>query len=250
MDTPSLVQVDPLDLEGKSNEERIHMAISAIKRNGFKANGNPTYSFREAAQTFRVSKTTLTARFNGQKTREEGHKHEQRLNDAAEAVLVEWIQECGRRNIPLHPSAVAAHAKAISGIEIGECWVQRFRKRHPELRARWATGMEQCRAQALNPGTTADLYATADELIAKYEIEAKNLYNMDEKGCQQGVGGKVHVLVDRNQKNVQQVEDGNRELITIIECVCADGSAIRPSVVFKGNRRNLEWGRDNPCNAR
>ncbi|KZP07206.1 CENP-B protein, partial [Athelia psychrophila] len=38
-------------------------------------------------------------------------------------------------------------------------------------------------------------------------------------------------------------------LVTIIECVCADGTAIPPSVVFQGARRDLEWGRDNPCNA-
>ena len=69
--------------------------------------------------------------------------------------------------------------------------------------------MEQCRAQALNPGTTADLYMMADKLIVKYEIEVKDLYNMDEKSCQQGVGDKVHILVDQNQKNVQQVKDGN-----------------------------------------
>jgi len=69
---------------------------------------------------------------------------------------------------------------------------------------------------------------------------------MDKKGIQLGVGGQIRALVDCDQKNVQQVEDGNRELITVIECVSADGTAIRPSVVFKGVRRNLEWGRDNP----
>lgn len=73
---------------------------------------------------------------------------------------------------------------------------------------------------------------------------------MDEKGIQMGVGGRVLALVDRDQKNVHQVEDGNRELVTIIECISADGSAIWPGVVFKGMHRNLEWGRDNPCNAR
>jgi len=139
MDAPSLVQVDPLDLEGKFNEEWIQMAISVMKWNGFKANGNPSYSFHEAAQMFHVSKTTLTACFNGQKTCKEGHKHKQSLNDAAEAALVEWIQECGHQNIPLHPSAMAAYAKAISGVEIGECWVQCFQKRHPELQAVRAT---------------------------------------------------------------------------------------------------------------
>ena len=250
MDTPLLIQIDPLDPQGKSYEERIQMAISMIKQNGFKASGKPKCSFREAVGLFHLSKTTLTERFKGQGTHQEGHKHEQKLDNASQDTLVEWIKECGHRNIPLHPSAVAAHAKAILGVEIGMCWVQHFGKNHPKLQAQWATGMEQCHAQALNPATTSDLFVTTNELIEKYEIEAKNLYNMDEKGCQQGVGGKVHVLVDRDQKYVQQIEDRNRELITAIECICADGSAIQPSVVFKGNRRNLEWGNDNPCNVR
>ncbi|KZP14232.1 CENP-B protein, partial [Athelia psychrophila] len=73
---------------------------------------------------------------------------------------------------------------------------------------------------------------------------------MDEKGIQLGVGKRVLALVDRDQKVVQQVEDGNRELVTVIECVCADGTAIPPSVVYQGARRDLEWGRDNPCKAR
>ena len=46
------------------------------------------------------------------------------------------------------------------------------------------------------------------------------------------------------------MENGNRELVTVIECVCADSTAIQLSVVFQGICRNLEWGRNNPCNAR
>jgi DDE superfamily endonuclease len=64
------------------------------------------------------------------------------------------------------------------------------------------------------------------------------------------MGKRVRAFVDRDQKTVHQVEDGSRELVTVIECVCADGSAIPPSVVYKGARRDLEWGRNNPCDAR
>jgi hypothetical protein len=51
---------------------------------------------------------------------------------------------------------------------------------------------------------------------------------------------------------VYSVEDGNRELVTIIEAVCADGRAAAPSVIFQGTRRNPEWGRpeNNPDLAR
>lgn len=73
---------------------------------------------------------------------------------------------------------------------------------------------------------------------------------MDEKGIQLGIGKRVLALTDRDQKSVQQVENGNRELLTIIECVCADGTVIRPAVIFQAKRRKAEWGRHNPCQAR
>ncbi|KAH7921046.1 CENP-B protein, partial [Leucogyrophana mollusca] len=72
---------------------------------------------------------------------------------------------------------------------------------------------------------------------------------MDEKGIQLGIGKRTLVLVDRDQKTVQHLENGDRELVTIIECVSADGDALRPSIIFKGKRRNLAWARSNPCNA-
>ena len=76
------------------------------------------------------------------------------------------------------------------------------------------------------------------------------IIHMDDKGVQLRVGGRVLTLVDWDQKSVKHVEGGNRELVTIIECVAAGGSSIQLSVVFKGVRCNLEWGCDNLCNAR
>lgn len=244
------VQVDPLDLEGKSDEERIQMALKAITRNGFKENGRPWLSIREAALTFQVKRGVLGARFNGRKTRKEAHEHEKTLTFAQERALVDWVKEMGRRGIPLHASAVAHHASAISGTPVSERWVHRFRSRHPDLKAKWTTGLEKCRAQSLNPAAVSGFYDVLESLVEEYQITEENMYNMDEKGVQLGIGGRVRALVDRDQKSVNQVEDGDRELVTIIECVCADGTVIRPSAVFKGARRNLEWGRDNPCNAR
>ena len=244
------VQVDPLDLESKTDEERIQLALDAITRNGFKANGRPWVSLHEAAGCFNVSKSTLTARFNRRKSKKEAHEHEKTLSFAAETALVEWVAKLGRRGIPLHASAVAQHASVISGIKVSERWVHRFRARHPELKLKWTTGLEHCRAQSLNPTAVAGFYDNLKDILDKYDIPEENIYNMDEKGIQLGMGKRVCAMVDRDQKTVHQVEDGNRELVTVIECVCADGTAIRPSVVFKGIRRNLEWGRNNPCNER
>ena len=39
-----------------------------------------------------------------------------------------------------------------------------------------------------------------EELIEKYKIEKHNIYNMDEKGIQIGVGGRVRAIVDSIRK--------------------------------------------------
>ena len=244
------IQVDPLDIENKSVEERVQLALAAIACNGFRPNGWPWLSLQEAAKEYGITKGWLTNCFNGKQTKRKAHQHEQVLDFAAEPVLVDWIKEMGRHGVPLHPSTVALHASAILGKTIGKHWVSRFCMRHPELKARWTSGLEKCHAGALNPATVADFYEMLGDITKEYNIPEENIYNMDEKGVQLGVGGRVLALVDQDQKSVKHVEDGNRELVTIIKCVAADGSSIWPSVVFKGVRRNLEWGWDNPCDAR
>ena len=56
---------------------------------------------------------------------------------------------------------------------------------------------------------------------------------MDEKGIQLGMGKCVHAFVDRDQQSVAQVKDGDQELVTLIECVCADSTAIWPRLSSK-----------------
>ena len=88
--------------------------------------------------------------------------------------------------------------------------------------------------------------------MAEFGIERENTWNMDEKGVQLGIGAKVAAIINRDQATVYSVEDGNCELVTIIEAICADGTALLPSVIFQGMHRNLEWGRpeNNPSSAR
>lgn len=175
---------------------------------------------------------------------------EQLLTDAQEEILVRWIKIQGRRGIPLTYSSVAQCAGAISGQQVGKQWPKRFCKRHPDLKLKKTTGLEKARAKALNEFAVSKFFAILAEVIKEYGILPGNLYNMDEKGIQLGIGAKIAAMVDRDQQTVYSIEDGNRELVTVIEAICADGSAIHPSVIFQGLRRNSEWGRNNPCNAR
>jgi hypothetical protein len=138
----------------------------------------------------------------------------------------------------------------IVGHAVGESWVKRFKARQPELKVKWSSTLEKCRAASLNPALVNEYFDLLEDVIKEYGFPAENIYNMDEKGIQLGVGQKVKAFVDRDQKDVYSVEDGNRELVTVIETISADGSCLQPSVIYQGKRRDLEWGRNNPCNAR
>ena len=186
----------------------------------------------------------------GGKSRHEAHAQEQLLTAAQEEVLAKWIKIQGRRGVPMTYTSVAHAAGEISGKEVGEVWPKRFLKRHPDLKMKKTTGLEKARAKALNQFAVNEYFDILTDVIKEYDILPENIYNMDEKGIQLGIGAKITAMIDRDQKVVYSIEDGNRELVTVIECICADGSVLHPSVIFQGVRRNSEWGRNNPCNAR
>jgi hypothetical protein len=110
--------------------------------------------------------------------------------------------------------------------------------------------LEKARAKALNEFAIKEFFDMLTRVMEEFGILPENLYNMDEKGIQLGIGARISAIIDRNQQTAYSIEDGNRELVTIIKTICADGSTLHPSVIFQGQRRNSEWGRNNPCNAR
>jgi hypothetical protein len=231
-------------------EECIQLAIQAIQNSPFLSDGTHEYKIRSAARDFNVPRSTLANRLNGVQTWKEAHEHERRLTISQEEIVVEWVKVMGRRGLPVTGEVLTDYARDICGKEMGKNWSRKFVERHTDLKIKRTTTLEDCRARSLNPTIVADFFEVLKTVILEYDIPRENIYNADEKGIQLGIGQSVAAIVDRSQKTVQQVENGNREMVTVIETVCADGTALPPSVIFQGARRNLEWGRSNPSGAR
>jgi hypothetical protein len=57
---------------------------------------------------------------------------------------------------------------------------------------------------------------------------------MDKKGFLLGVSAKCRVVCRRGRRNPKYTHDGNRELISVLECVSDEGIVLPPLVVTKG----------------
>ena len=172
-----------------------------------------------------------------------------------EECLAKWVFQLQSWGFPPLVSRVRLQAEELLRAR-GDCeplgihWIQKFLSRHDDLRSTFATQRDQERVNAVTYSTVSDWFRLVEEMISIHKINQGDVYNMDEKGIQLGIGDRIKALVDRDQKTVQRIHTGNRNLVTIIECICADGTVLHPSVVFEGARRDLNWGADNPATAR
>ena len=64
---------------------------------------------------------------------------------------------------------------------------------------------------------------------------------MDEKGSLLGIALKVKVICRRNRRNPRYTQDGNREIVTVIECVSAAGKVLPPMYIYKGSAHLMGW---------
>ena len=64
---------------------------------------------------------------------------------------------------------------------------------------------------------------------------------MDEKGFQQGCIGKVKVMINKYEKKQYMSQPGNREWVSLIECISTDGRALPPWIIFKAKNYKKNW---------
>lgn len=97
-----------------------------------------------------------------------------------------------------------------------------------------------------------DYYKQLLEILEEYGIPWENIYNMDEKGVQRGGGRRMQQIkyfISRRRRPHYKLRSDNLELVTIIECISADGTALSPGFVFEGKEFSPEWWIDGDIGA-
>jgi hypothetical protein len=161
------------------------------------------------------------------------------LSPQQELELVKYIE--GLSTVGLSPTRamIRNFGTFIAKKPCSERWVSRFLKRNSDnLTIKFSKGMDRNRHLA----DSGDKYKLYFELlhskIREYDIDPRHIYNMDEKGFLIGIlarSKRVFSKAKWERKEVTEVlQDGSRKWITVIACICADGTSLEPAIIYEG----------------
>jgi hypothetical protein len=106
-----------------------------------------------------------------------------------------------------------------------------------------------------NSGAKYNLYfKLLHEKIEEYNVQLIHIFNIDEKGFQLGQVSRTNRVFNKKlyeSKGVRQaLEDGSSEWITVMACICSDGSALSPTLIFQGANGAVQSSWVNAVQAR
>jgi hypothetical protein len=195
--------------------------------------------YTQIAAKYGVDRRTLARRHQGATTsRDTQAQNLQALHPQQEQELLRYIERLTRQGLPPARPMIRRFASDIAKKELRRGWVDRFTQRYQvDLISHWATGIDRSRHQADSEIKYSLYFELLNSKLSQYDIEPRNTYNMDEKGFMLGVLTRSKRVFSRRLyeegKLKAHIQDGNREWITLLACICADGSHIEPSLIYQ-----------------
>ena len=225
-----------------SKESRLILALQAIKK-------DPNLSVRAAAKIYNIPESTLRTRRAGKKSRRDLSANLRKLTDLEESVLKEHIIDLDMRGFPPRLSGVQEMADLLrtarDASRVGPRWAENFVKRHPDITTRFRRPIDYQRAQCEDPDVVRAWFALVRNTIAKYGIQEVDIYNFDETGFLMGMLSSAKVVtISERRGRPRTKQPGNREWVSVIQGIGADGWSLPPFVVVKGQYHLLSWYQD------
>jgi hypothetical protein len=204
------------------------------------------FSYCQIIEEYGCNYTTLRQRHQGISTlHATRYENQQALHPQQEAELFLYIERLTRRGLPPTQAMIQNFASQVAKRELGENWVDCFVQIYPDkLISKWTTGMDNSCHKA-DSGRKYSLYFDfLRDKIDQYQVEARHIYNMDEKGFMLGVVGRSKRIFSKplyeDGKRRGTIQDGSREWITLLACICADGSYLEPALIYQSTSGSIQ----------
>jgi hypothetical protein len=129
---------------------------------------------------------------------------------------------------------------------VGVNWASNFINRRNELRTRFSRRYDYQRALNEDPKSLREWFTTIQRAIDENGIQPEDIYNFDETGFAMGLISAQKVVTRAEYYGRRSIlQPGNREWVTAIEAICADGYSLPPCVIFKGQVYIAGWFESN-----
>jgi hypothetical protein len=222
-----------------SNEARILLALQVIQN-------TPKLSLRHAASIYRVPYSTLRRRQNGILAIRDTIPKSRKLSDLEEQIIVQFILDLDSRGFPPRLRFVEEMANSLladrGASPVGKRWAHNFVKRQPELTIRFFRKYDYQRAKCEDATVIRNWFRLVQNTIAKYGIRSDNLWNFDETGFIMGIIASGMVVTGSERLGrPKSAQPGNREWITIIQTINAEGRVIPPFIIGAGQYHLANW---------
>jgi hypothetical protein len=168
------------------NDAKLQAALADLRQQAAQGK-KPNVSAAARAHSIPCMCGTLRNRFLGKTLpAKQAHADQQYLSPQGEKALVEWLLHLGVTSQPACRRQIRAWVQNLNPKEgpPSRKWIYRFLGRHPELKFGKPSGLDPKRASAFNEPVVKKFIELNKNLQEKYGVKPKNLYNMDEKGCQ------------------------------------------------------------------
>ncbi|KAJ3566294.1 hypothetical protein NP233_g7094 [Leucocoprinus birnbaumii] len=174
-----------------------------------------------------------------------------------ESMLVALIIESAEHGLPMTKDQIEHYANCVlearlgsKAKPVGKRWLDGLLTRHcEEIQTLWSKPLATQRAQCLNPNAVKSWFGLLKVHVVDAGTHPADIYGMDESGFPTAYAGMDRVYVPQGTKVQHKRGGGDRENITAIVTICADGSTIRPLIIHKGKLVNSRWTDNNVANA-
>jgi len=238
-------------------EGRVRAAVTAYQQEEKRSSDGKPKSLRDIASEHGVNHVTLSRRCRGQLSLSEAREKTQAISSTQAEIIIQYLERRGDRGMPLTLDALRDVAQEVINSQtpdgkvphkLGINWPSRFIDKHIErISMYWSRPMDTKRGKAVNPISNKQYWNIIGPVLANAKPE--NIYGMDETGVQLGYSTRQRVIGAKGKRVQHLQSDASKEMVTVIVTICADGTAIPPTAIYKGVYFLERWlEQENPAN--
>jgi hypothetical protein len=181
------------------------------------------------------------------------HESQQILSTVEEKTLLKAITRLSKSGCPItllltrdlteeiRLSYFCLSSTPTSYPPISKQWIDRFRKRNPELKTVYSRVLDASYFRGVNYPVINAYFDALTDLFLKNSYPSDAIFNVDETGFTLSTTLPSKVLIRRGDTTAFKKISGRQEWITAIEYTRASGVALSLLLIFKAKYTNTAW---------